>query len=252
MNRLQRRHGFTLVEMAMVLLIMGLLLRAGLGLLGGQIEQQRGKDSQRALEQAKEALIGFAIANGRLPCPAPAGAPTGTPLAGLEPAPVLAAGCANLAGVLPWATLGVGETDAWGNRLSYRITREFTRTVPQAVFPSCAAPPAANPGFAAFALCSQGDMNVLSTAGGATLVSAVPAVLVSHGQNGNGAYSPSGNPLPPGADADELDNQLTAGGTSTANAIFISKSPTASFDDTVVWLAQSILLNRMVQAGRLP
>ena len=206
MHRSQRRQGFTLVEMAMVLLVMGLLLGAGLGLLGGQIEQQRGKESQRALDQARDALIGFAIANGRLPCPAPAATPTGAPLAGLEPAPVLAAGCANLAGVLPWATLGVAETDAWGNRLSYRVTREFTRTVPQAAFASCAAPPAAIPGFAAFALCSQGDMNVLSTGGGSSL----------------------------------------------ANAVFVSKSPTAGFDDTVAWLAPSILWNRMVQAGKLP
>ncbi len=246
-------RGFSLIEMAMVLLIMGLLLGSGLTLLGSQIESQKTKDSQRLLEEAKEALIGFTIANGRLPCPAPAAAVTGSPLAGLEPAPVVASGCANLAGVLPWATLGVKEADAWGNRFTYRVAKEFTRTVPRIAFPSCLiAPPPPLPSYAAFALCSRGDMTVLSTAGGATLAGTVPAIVISHGKNGNGAYYTGGNQLAVGADADELDNQLTGTGITTANTNFISKTPTDTFDDLVTWLSPNILFNRMVQAGKLP
>jgi prepilin-type N-terminal cleavage/methylation domain-containing protein len=249
-------RGFTLIEMAMVLLIMGLLLGGGLTLLGGQIESQKTKDSQRLLEEAKEALIGFAVANGRLPCPAPATAVTGSTLAGLETAPV-ATGCANLAGVLPWATLGINEADAWGNRFTYRVSKEFTRPVNQTTFASCPpappapAPPASTPS-AAFALCSQGDMTVLSTAGGATLASTVPAMVISHGKNGNGAYYTGGNQLAVGTDTDELDNQLTGTGIATANLVFINKTPTDTFDDLVIWLSPNILFNRMVQAGRLP
>jgi len=180
----RRCRGFTLVEMAIVLLIMGLLLGGGLTVLSAQIEQQRINDTQRQLEQAREALIGFALANGRLPCPASATIPAGVALAGQEPTPVLAAGCANAAGVLPWATLGVSETDAWGRRFTYRVTPQFARTIPQAAFTGATCPPPAPPALAAFALCSQGDMTIVSTSGGATLSANVPAVLVSHGRNG--------------------------------------------------------------------
>ncbi len=203
------------------------------------------------LAQAREALIGFALANGRLPCPAPAAAVTGSPLAGLEPAPVVASGCANLAGVLPWLTLGVNEADAWGNRFTYRVAREFTRAINQTIFLSCppVPPPPSNTPNAAFALCSRGDMTVLSTAGGATLAGTVPAIVISHGKNGNGAYYTGGNQLAVGADADELDNLLTAAGTATANTIFISKTPTATFDDLVTWLPLNTL---MYWVGKLP
>ena len=251
-NSLTHSRGFSLIEMAIVLLIMGLLLGGGLALLGPQIESQKIKDTQRILEDAKEALIGFAMANGRLPCPAPAGAASGAALAGLEPTPVIAAGCTNLAGVLPWATLGVNETDGWGNRFTYRVAKQFTPTIPLASFPPgvCTAVPL--PLKAAFALCSRGDMTVFSTGGGATLANTVPVIVISHGKNGNGAYNTQGNQLPVNADADELDNQLTGTGTTTANAIFISKTPTATFDDIVTWLSPNILFNRMVQAGKLP
>lgn len=247
-----REQGFTLVEMAMVLVIVGLLLGGGLTVLSTQIEQQKVKGTERQLDEIKEALIGFAIANGRLPCPAPATSATGAATAGLEPTP-LPNGCTNESGVLPWATLGFNEADAWGNRFTYRVAKEFTRTVPQVAFASCAAAPPANPQFSAFALCSRGDMTVLDTAGGAMLASAVPAMVISHGKNGNGAFNTGGIRLAVDVDADELDNQLdSAAGTATANTVFISKTPTDTFDDHITWLSPNILFNRMVQAGKLP
>lgn len=250
----KNRAGFTLVEMAIVLIIVGLLLGGLLMPLSAQVEQRRIGETQKALEEIKESLIGFAIANGRLPCPAPATTATGAPLAGLEPSPIVAGavGCTNAAGVLPWATLGVNETDAWGNRYTYRVTKEFTRTVPQVTFTSCATPPPSNPQYAAFALCSQGNMTILNMGGGSTISSNVPAVVVSHGKNGNGAYTSQGTQLPLGADMDEQDNQLTTSGTATANNNFISKTPTATFDDIVTWVSPNILFNRMVSAQKLP
>ena len=34
--------------------------------------------------------------------------------------------------------------------------------------------------------------------------------------------------------------------------VFVSHTPTATFDDQLTWLPSSILYNRMLQAGRLP
>ena len=68
----QSQCGFTLVEMAVVLLIVALLVGSGLSVVSAQVEQQKYKDTQRILDDAREALLGFAAANGRLPCPATA------------------------------------------------------------------------------------------------------------------------------------------------------------------------------------
>src|SRR5674476_71590 len=65
-------NGFTLIEMAMVLMIVGLLLGGMLVPLSAQMDQRNVSDTQKALSDIKEALIGYAIANGRFPCPASA------------------------------------------------------------------------------------------------------------------------------------------------------------------------------------
>jgi prepilin-type N-terminal cleavage/methylation domain-containing protein len=243
------QRGFSLIELAIAMLIVGLLLSGGLSLLGTQLAQQRVKETQRLLDDAREALTGFAIIHGRLPCPALATTATGAASAGLEPSPPLASGCTHPAGVLPWATLGVAETDAWGHRYTYRVSQEFTRTVAQSQFAGCAPPTA--PTQTAFALCSQGELTLVNTVSGNSLSSTVPAVIVSHGQNGLGSYTSDGKQLATGTDADELNNQLV-GGVTTSSTGFVSKAPSSTFDDMVVWLSSNILYNRMVQAGKLP
>ena len=52
--------GFTLVEIAIVLVIVGLLIGGLLTPLAAQLEQRRGSETQKALDEAKEALFGFA------------------------------------------------------------------------------------------------------------------------------------------------------------------------------------------------
>lgn len=229
-------RGFTIIEMAIVLLILGLLLGGGLAVLSTQVEIQKVKDTQRLLDEAREALLGFAVRNGRLPCPANPALAAGTEL----PA------CAGptLQGVLPWATLGIAETDAWGRRFTYRVSAVFARPVPQGVGFGCTPTPV--PTRASFALCSPGDMNVLTTTAGAALATTIPAVVVSHGPNGRHAFLPSGGQMAASPDPDETQNFA---GVATD---FVSKTPTATYDDLIVWVTPNILANRMLQAGRLP
>ena len=246
--------GFTLTELAVVMAIIALLIGGMLMPLSGQRDVQAANDTQKKLAEVQEALLGFALANGRLPCPALATLRTGVDsLAGTESitgsGPTLL--CANVVGVLPWATLGVSETDSWNNRYTYRVTQEFARgAVLQTSFVGCI--PASNPQSAAFALCSQGDMTVKTLGSGSTLSSSAPAVVISHGKNGYGAYTSQGTQLTAGPDADEQNNQLLAGGTATASTNFISNIPTATFDDMVTWISPNVLMNRMLAAGRLP
>src|SRR6266571_3407425 len=62
--------GFTLVELAVVLAIVGLLLGSLMYTLSAQVEQRNFEETRRRLEQARELVLAFAIVNGRLPCPA--------------------------------------------------------------------------------------------------------------------------------------------------------------------------------------
>ncbi len=243
--------GFSLVEMAIVLMIVGLLLGGLLVPLSAQIEQRNNADTQKSLAEIKEAIIGYALANGQLPCPADPTLATGVANAGIARTPPCTG--ANSTGVLPWATLGVSETDAWGNRYTYRVTSDFADALGTTFGKdqngnNCI--PSTTPVNATFALCSVGTLNVLSAApAGVTIAGNVPAVIISHGKNGAGAYTPQGTQIPVGSNADEQENSESGGSLDTT---YVSHTPTPTFDDPVVWISPNILLNRMVAAGKLP
>jgi prepilin-type N-terminal cleavage/methylation domain-containing protein len=224
MNHFKDRHpqtGFTLVEMAVVLAIVALLLGGLLPTISGQIDQQHRRETKKQLDEIQQALIGFAIVNGRLPCPATA--TTATTDTAHDPGKE---NCAISSGVIPWATLGVGETDAWGRRFTYVATPIFIN--------------------AAFTLTSAGTLTIKNSSSGSSVATTIPAIIISHGQNGYGAYLPTGVPLPTtSAGTDEKEN--TDGTTP-----FVSHDNTTDFDDLVVWMSPNILLNRMVAAGKLP
>src|SRR5919202_6062963 len=65
-----RSRGFTLTELAIVTTVVALLLASLLYTLSAQVEQRNFEDTRRRLEQARDLVLAFAIANGRLPCPA--------------------------------------------------------------------------------------------------------------------------------------------------------------------------------------
>ena len=227
------QRGLTLVELAMVLVIFSLLVGGMLMGLGAQRQVAESNESQKQLSEIRDALIGFAVANGRLPCPANPALVSGAAGAGLERVPI-AGGCtggaAAVAGVLPWATLGVPELDVWGRRVSYRVTGIFAQPIT---------------GLASFALNSAGDINIRATSAGTLIASNVPAAIVSHGTNGLGGFLPTGAQMAASADADETEN-------SNADVEFVSKAFTSTFDDQVVWVTPSILMHRMVSAQKLP
>ncbi len=242
------QNGFTLLEMAVVMIIVGLLLGGMLVPLSAQMDQRNISDTQKALSEIKEAIIGYALANGRLPCPATATIATGNTNAGvaLTTGSGAAMVCTNASGVVPWATLGVNETDAWGRRYTYRVTSDFADGIGSGTYGGCS--PSPLPTLATFGLCSVGNLNVMSAAtGGTTVAGSVPAVVISHGKNGAGAYTPQGTQVAVGANADEQEN--TDG---TADNNYVSHTLTPTFDDLVVWISPNILMNRMVAAGKLP
>src|SRR3954462_10730753 len=123
MNPRQRSRGFSLIELAVAMFVIVLLLGSVLAPLAAQVEQRHVSDTQKYLDEIKEALIGFAVSNDRLPCPA------SVTSAGAEN-PVGGGGCTNnYNGFVPAVTLGLSmvdnqgfAVDPWGNRIRYAVT----------------------------------------------------------------------------------------------------------------------------------
>ncbi|AEH45743.1 putative Ig family protein [Thermodesulfatator indicus DSM 15286] len=62
-----KNKGFTLIELAIVLVVLGLLLGLGVSLIGPLTKQAKYRESREKLNANVEAIIGYAIAHGRLP-----------------------------------------------------------------------------------------------------------------------------------------------------------------------------------------
>ena len=267
------KSGFTLVEMAVVLAIVGVLMMGLLLPLGAQLEQRQITDTRTRLEDAREALIAFAIINGRLPCPAT------TASAGIE-APAGGACTKPYDGFLPARTLSFNPQsrdgyaiDVWNNPIRYAVSTGPTGSNSN-VFTTFTSGSAGikywvqTNGFAAPQL--KPDLRICSTAagitgaGGAAVCGAinditdaasVVAVIYSTGKNfasgGAAGIDEAANWNTNPADPTKLTTLLP-------DRVFVSHTPAPAgatggeFDDIVLWIPAATLFSRMIAAGALP
>lgn len=264
--------GFTLAEMAIVLVVVGLLLTSVLSTVSTQVEARNIAETQSRLNQIKDALIGYAQANGRLPCAANGTLATGATGAGLEAVTgnVCTTGATYV--VLPWATLGVSETDVWGRRFRYVVDANFadnhTNTIanPDPSWGCGASTPVPAPASpTSFALCATGTLTVKTRTASnktGTSVTGIPVVIISFGKNGYGGYTPGGTQYTaPTVGVDELANATAAATTFYTREQSPQASPCSDtaagdnfceYDDLVAYVPVSLLITRMVSAGKLP
>jgi type II secretory pathway pseudopilin PulG len=225
--------GFTLIELAIVLFVITLLLGGMLTPLGQQIAERQTGETRRAMDMARTALVGYALLHreqddsGHLPCPdMRVSGLGGVANDGLEDR--LASGrCAAQAGNLPWLTLGLAESDAWGNRLGYAVAQDW----------------AERPATRSELIQVCHDIRC-----GAPLMAA--AVLVSHGRNGLGATNASGGVNLAPTHPEEQENV-------NGNRRFIMHTPRAAdraggeFDDLVLPLSPDWLWGRLCDPASL-
>ena len=127
--------GFTLIEIAIVLIIVSILLGYTVAMLPRQQELKQYRAVKQQMDEVIEAIVGFAQVNGRLPCPAIPNS------AGIEDFDNdgsdldlvnggLPDGCYNYGCVVPVNTLGLSGRlnadsllqDPWGNPYRYYVT----------------------------------------------------------------------------------------------------------------------------------
>jgi prepilin-type N-terminal cleavage/methylation domain-containing protein len=240
------QRGFTLIEMAIVLVIITILI-GGLAVpLSAQIQARRIAETQKTLAEAREAIIGYAIthqvmvdhdinpatpdiARPFLPCPDS----NSDGIENREPG----GNCTQDVGWLPWVTLGTAAQDAWGNRLEYASQPGVTSAAIGFNNATFTPPPA------------WYDVCVSQTACVPPDVAAdVPVVVLSRGANGWGALNINGNTLAAPTSEHELANR-------DGDERYVSRAPSkpgdaaGEFDDLVTWLSFNLLITRVCPAG---
>ncbi len=253
MNTMTTQRGFTLLEVTVVVLIMGLLLGSLMIPLSAQRENARVREGKEQLDSVRAAIEGFALVNGFLPCPA-------TPTSGGSSANVTG-GCSTQHGFVPSTTLNLngrrnGDNlllDPWGSPLRYSVsasdangdgTWDFVTSGEMRTVTITGLQPD-------LVVCSS-EAGASGTACGTvdiTLTDGVPMVLYSLGKDWSGFSSPS--------QLANVGNSIGTGPAYQINAdnVFVTRSfsdvPGGEFDDLVVWLPPNVLYSRLVAAGHL-
>lgn len=241
-----RNRGFTLAEIAIGVLILGIMLSMGLKTAVSNLENAAYAETRSKQEQIKLALIGFLRTNGRLPCPDNKAVAAD----GLEVTPCFAA-ATNGYGVVPYQTLQISRgtaQDGWGNYFSYKVANGTL----------------GSRNWASRTLGTPFDINQLTTptpaltvqelnAAGTALVTTTTmavVVIISHGKNAFGAKTVELAARIPtaGAGAGELLNANVPAG----NAIFVLRPVTdvagfnGAYDDLVTFATPQDLLQPLM------
>ena len=237
------QRGFTLIELAIVLVIVTILI-GGLAVpLSAQIQARRIAETRQTLQEAREAILGYAmthlatpVGKRRLPCPDTDGD-------GIED--LVSNDCKKFYGWMPWVSLGTAPNDAWGNRLGYGVIEAFGSKASGFSSSSALNNSAST---TSLSICTVYTCSSLAP----DVAKDIAFVLVSHGPNGWGARNVNGNTLATPSGPDEQKNLKKA---TEETKIYVSRSQTkpgaanGEYDDLIVWISFNQLIARVCPAG---
>jgi len=247
-----RARGFSLVELSIVVLVIGIVLTMGIGAWTANLENQAYTVTAQRQATVKETLSGYLRRNSRLPCPdADFTAPDGIENRATAGDPTTA--CTAAFGLLPYVTLGLARDavrDGWGNFFSYQVSNTDITAASSGNW-------SANTDWTRTVWFRPGNTGLITVndRNGATVIpiaTGVVAVVVSHGRNGLGAYTIGGtrNTLP-SAGTDEESN-TNADTTYFRRELTTNDAATGGpFDDQLVFLSSNDLLEPLFRDGSL-
>ena len=282
--------GFTLVEIAVVMVLISLIVGALLPLLTAQTANSRIVATRAHQESIRAALISYVGQHGYLPCPADGWTKADDANYGHEArtsANQLPAGSCDLLssghtptnsqtynpsgnaaipkvtifrGVVPWLDLGLPEdavNDAWNQRITYVVSdlgvtgyasREAVSGLLGALtvcrdFASGAGPVAPPIGSGSNACTTRSTATPLIGAQS-------PAVaLISHGENGYGAFVPASGSVKPYA---SQASAMEKANIDLGQNVLVQSGYSQDFDDLVLWLTPADLTGPLIASGSLP
>ncbi|MFW0777033.1 MAG: ubiquitin-activating E1 FCCH domain-containing protein [Rickettsiales bacterium] len=221
MMKKHRASGFTILELTIVVIIIALVSGMGLMATIGAVESARRAATENKLNEIEAALMRYREIYDRLPCPADITVPDTDDDVGEATTPT--GDCTN-GGVDPQArlwTVGVNEVvegavpvkalnlpddfmyDGWDRRILYTVNATFT----------------SEKSFTYMHPKEQCGTDIYGVNSGVTKSTNAIYALISHGENGHGAYISSGSRITDSsADGNELKNcRCTAVGADAAS-----------------------------------
>jgi prepilin-type N-terminal cleavage/methylation domain-containing protein len=260
---MKQQAGFTLVELAVVIFLVGLLASLGLSALNAQMASAAISATKKKQETIKDALISYLGQNKRLPCPAINNdgeeKRDNTAIAGNWD-------CKADFGIVPYATLGLPKNaalDGWENFFSYAVAKQWTLTLNTTATPIQGGT-TTNLAGKAFNVGILGDFIVNdrlpSDPYTAIPISNIKAAvfIVSHGKNGLGAITSKGTQnASPSNVTDEFNNSPNTTTWLATNAFYQrgytdkEVSTFGAFDDVVLSLNPNDLITPLVKDGAL-
>lgn len=245
MSNKLKNNGFTLIELAMVIMIGGILLGTLSSAILIYLKKTQINTTEQRLEKIDEAMQLFLSLNGRLPCPASLTDGVDTATFGVEIAPDCSTAGAVLGttrlttgrggriiriGTVPTRSINLPDdyiADAWGQRFTYAVSEAL------------ASPGTYNR--------TEGAIFVVDTAGNSVITPAGSAhyVLISHGNNGFGATTLEG------VAGLTCDNTTLEGENCNNDEVFRNSLLTSTannanvFDDHVILRSNSVFGNEI-------
>jgi prepilin-type N-terminal cleavage/methylation domain-containing protein len=233
------RSGFSLIELSIVLVIIGLMVGGIMSAMNQDARQKSQKDLNAKMDAIENALMDYVQRNGRLPCPSnPSNIVSDTAFGTEQGVAGVCSGNTNLTnsvmgGVVPVRTLAVPDDtmfDPWGGRFTYAVDIRYTASSAFInTYPTDT---------------TYGTIQINDTAGNTRNTQSI-AVILSHGPNGHGAYQFASNTRKNGGSINTSEaencNCNSAAATGTLNTTFVMGAlqvviPTNllnSFDDTL-------------------
>ncbi len=255
--------GFTLIELSVVLVIVSVIIGGSFSLLISASRSAQYNSTVNTMDAIEDALQKYVAANGRIPCPSDltiakggtnygweagyqsGGIGTGECVTGMTPAANFTSASGVEEGGVPTRALSLPDSymyDGWGHKFRYAV--DPNQTIIAASRSNWPLPRGCTPAGG-----TAKPITVNDASGSARTTAAIYAII-SHGANGHGAYTSSGQIVNAGStNADEQTNcHCDATGAHTGGAGVLSSptyvqkaltpnaaSPLNSFDDLVAF-----------------
>lgn len=241
------QRAFTLAEMAIVVVLTGIILTMGLKMTVATLNNSAYAETAAKQAQIKVALINYLRTYGKLPCPDTNPVPTGSSAA---PPAVCTASAGAAYGVVPWVTLQLSRDtalDGWKNFFAYRVANGVA--------------PVKKNWTANTAIATTFDMNELTTPSIAITINQsdgfaplsqittnAVVVILSGGKNGFATKTVQGQPnsAVPAANLDETTNATPVQNTFVIRPYTERPGGRGPYDDLVVYMLPQDLLQPLV------
>lgn len=218
MQTSDHQGGFTLLELAVAITLVGLLAGGALLCLNVWSENKLREENQAYMQEVKRALLIYAKVNKKLPM-----------------ADTNSDGIPDLAnrGNIPYAVLGVRPHDVWGRQLQYSISRYMNDNTQ--ICNTLVSLPTFSTGFSFM-------VRIWDNVPSGTIF-CVAAAIISAGPKD------ADNKASPYSPFDEVSGRGSNTNPNTPANLFVRSPPTASFDDMVDYIEPLVLYSYMGCGG---